>query len=122
MIITKKPILRKTHNIDATGTPLGRLATHVATMLRGKNKATYQPHIDAGDIVIIKNVSHVKYSGQKTTQKVYHSYSGYPGGLKTKKLSEVLAKDPGDALRRAVMQMLPPTRLRNGMMKRLYIS
>lgn len=118
----KKPIVRKTHTIDAADRPMGRLATEVATILRGKNKASYQPHIDGGDYVRIVNISKMKFTGQKLNQKVYHSYSGYPGGLKTKKIAEVIARDPGEVLRRAVTQMLPPTRLRTGMMKRLSIQ
>lgn len=118
----KTVINRKHHTIDATDRPLGRLATQLATILRGKHKVTYQPHIDAGDFINVTNVAKIKLTGQKANQKVYHSYSGYPGGLKTKKISEVLAKDPTDALRRAVCQMLPPTRLRAGMMKRLHIK
>lgn len=123
--MTKKSaqkIERATHTIDATGIAMGRLATRVATILRGKNKATYQPHIDAGDRVVITNVKLMKLTGQKAKQKVYHSYSGYPGGLKTKKLADILEKNPGEALTRSVYQMLPPTRLRTGMMKRLQIQ
>ncbi|MBI4268485.1 50S ribosomal protein L13 [Candidatus Uhrbacteria bacterium] len=118
----KKPIVRKHHTIDASDRPMGRLASEVATILRGKNKSTYEPHIDAGDFVNIKNISKIKFTGQKLSQKVYHSYSGYPGGLKTKKIAEVMANDRGEVLRRAVYQMLPPTRLRSGMMKRLTIQ
>ena len=114
-------IERKKHEIDATGQVLGRLATKIALILRGKNKVTYQPHIDAGDFVIISHVKHIKLTGNKITQKKYHHYSGYPGGLKTKKLSELIEQDPGEALRRAVYQMLPATKLRNDMMKRLTI-
>lgn len=123
--MNKKPaqkIERATHTIDATGIAMGRLATRVATILRGKNKATYQPYIDAGDRVVITNVKLMKLTGQKIKQKVYHSYSGYPGGLKTRKIADILAKNPGAALTRSVYQMLPPTRLRTGMMKRLQIQ
>lgn len=115
----KKIVARNTHDIDATGQAVGRLATRVATLLRGKHKTTYQPHLDEGDRVVISNIGKIHLSGQKVQQKVYHSYSGYPGGLKTKKLADVLAKDPSEVFRRAVLQMLPPTRLRAGMMKRL---
>lgn len=113
------PIQRAIHVLDASEKPLGRLATHIATLLRGKNKPTFMPHIDAGDIVVVSNIGSVKLTGQKASQKVYHHYSGYPGGLKTQKMAEVLKKDSGDVLRRAVYQMLPDNRLRKDMIKRL---
>jgi len=122
MANAKKPVTtRATHEIDASEKPLGRLATQVAVLLRGKHKATFQPHIDAGDKVIVQNASKVKLTGQKLTQKVYHSYSGYPGGLKTQKLSQLMVKDPSEVIRRAVFQMLPDNRLRKEMIKRLEI-
>ncbi len=114
-------IERKKHEIDATDQVLGRLATKIALILRGKNKATFQPHIDAGDFVIISNIKHIKITGNKIAQKKYHHYSGYPGGLKTKKLSEFIESNPGEALRRAVYQMLPATKLRKDIIKRLTI-
>jgi len=115
-------ITRNHHKIDATDMILGRLATDIAHKLRGKNKPTYQPHIDAGDSITITNAGRIRLTGQKMSQKVYHHYSGYPGGLKTAKIAAVFAKDAGEILRRAVKQMLPPTRLREGMMKRLHIE
>lgn len=118
----KVTIQRATHEIDATDKSLGRLATHIATLLRGKNKPTFMPHIDAGDRVVVSNIASVKLTGQKASQKVYHHYSGYPGGLKTQKMAEVLKKDSGDVLRRAVYQMLPDVRFRKEMIKRLTIK
>lgn len=112
-------IKRETHEIDATDKTLGRLATHIATLLRGKHKATFQPHIDAGDVVIVRNAGMVRITGKKRAQKVYYHHSGYPGGLKTEKISRVMQKNPSEALRRAVLQMLPDIRLRKSMMKRL---
>ena len=117
----RKTIVRGTHEIDATEKTLGRLATHIATLLRGKNKPSFQPHIDGGDKVVVRNVSKIKITGQKMNQKVYYSYSGYPGGLKTKKLSTLFAVNPADVLRRAVFQMLPDNRLRKEMIKHLDI-
>ncbi len=116
------PIIRERHTIDATGLTMGRLATRIATMLRGKNKPGYEPHKDEGDIVEIFNVAKMKFTGKKMDQKNYYSFSGYPGGLKTKKMKDVFAANPGEVLFRAVKQMLPPTRLRDGMMKRLIIK
>ena len=113
---------RKLHKIDATDKTVGRLATNIATILRGKNKPEYQPHLDLGDIVEVYNIGALKFTGKKADQKKYFSYSGYLGGLKTKKISEILAVNPGDVLRRAVREMLPPTKLRVGMLKRLIIK
>jgi len=116
-----KNIERKLHQLDATDQTVGRLATKIATILRGKNKPEYQPHLDLGDVVEVANIKHLKFTGKKLDQKVYHHFSGYLGGLKTKKMSEIIAKDPGEVLRRAVREMLPATRLRPGMLKRLII-
>lgn len=115
-------VLRKTHTLDASGQVLGRLATRVATLLRGKHKVSYQPHIDGGDSVVITNASQVKITGLKMEQKKYYHYSGYPGGMKVKQLGHLMEKNPPDVIRRAVLQMLPPTRLRKGMMNRLTIN
>ena len=115
-------IVRKNKTFDATDKTIGRLATAVATALRGKDQPEYVPYIDAGAVVEVKNISKIKFTGKKLDQKKYYSYSGYPGGLKTKKMSEVLAKDPGEVLYRAVKQMLPANRLRNDMLKRLIIK
>jgi len=115
-------IERKTHKIDATDQAVGRLATQVATLLRGKHKPEFQPHLDLGDIVEVVNMDKVKFTGKKRDQKEYYHYSGYHGGLKTNKMSEVFAKDPGEVLRKAVREMLAPTRLRKDIMKRLIIK
>jgi large subunit ribosomal protein L13 len=115
-------IERKLHKIDATDKTIGRMSTAIATYLRGKNKPDYQAHIDGGDIVEVFNLAKAKFTGKKFEQKTYHSYSGYPGGLKTKKLKDIFVADPGDVLRRAVREMLPPTKLRPSMLKRLIIK
>jgi len=117
-----KNIERKLHQIDATDSTVGRLATKIAIILRGKNKPEYEAHLDLGDIVEVKNISKMKFTGKKLDQKQYHHYSGYLGGLKSKKMSVVFANDPGDVLYRAVRDMLPPTKLRIGMLKRLIIK
>lgn len=114
-------IERKIHKIDASEQAVGRLASSIAIILRGKNKAEFQAHLDEGDIVEVINIAKVSFSGKKMLQKKYFSYSGYQGGLKTKRMSEVFSKDPGEVLRRAVKQMLPPTKLRDAQMKRLII-
>lgn len=115
-------VIRERHSIDATGLILGRLAVKIATLLRGKHKATFEPHKDEGDIVEVTNVSKIKFSGKKMGQKEYYSFSGYPGGLKTKKLADLFAAKPDDVLRRAVREMLPDNRLRTAMIKRLIIK
>lgn len=114
-------IERKTHKLDASDQAIGRLASQIAIILRGKNKPEYQPHLDEGDIVEVLNIAKASFSGKKLLQKKYFSYSGYQGGLKTKRMSEVFSKDPGEVLRRAVKQMLAPTKLRGAQMKRLII-
>ncbi len=115
-------ISRKIQKFDATDQTVGRLATRIATVLRGKHKVSYQPHIDNGDIVEVINADKLKFSGKKLGQRVYYSFSGYPGGLKTKKMSEINKNNPGDIIFRAVREMLPDNRLRNGMLKRLNIK
>ena len=116
-----EPIKRNIHEMDATGKILGRLATEVAILLRGKNKANFQPHIDQGEHVIVNNASKIKVTGKKLDQKIYYHFSGYPGGLKKKKMGEVFSKNPADLLKRAVWNMLPKNKLRNNMIKRLKI-
>lgn len=115
-------IERENHKIDAAGQAIGRLATEIATLLRGKNRATYQPHIDEGAVVYVSNIRQVIFTGKKLEQKNYYHYSGYQGGLKTLKMRDLQATQPDDVLRRAVKQMLPANRLREGMLKRLIIN
>ncbi len=112
-------IERKLHKIDAEGKSIGRLATQIALILRGKNKVEYLPHLDMGDIVQVVNINKIKFTGKKTEQKKYYKYSGYPGGLKTKKISDLKT---ADVLKRAVRDMLPPTKHRVNMLKRLTIN
>lgn len=117
-----KNISRKLHQLDATDSTVGRLATKIATILRGKNKPEFEAHLDLGDIVEVKNISKLKFTGKKLDQKQYHHFSGYLGGLKSKKMSEINATNPGDILYRAVREMLPDTKLRTNMLKRLIIK
>ena len=112
---------RKIHKIDASGQAVGRIATQIATILRGKHKPEFQPHMDLGDIVEVINVDQLKFSGKKLEQKKYFSHTGHIGGLKEKKIKDVFSQDPGEVLRRAVREMLAPTRLRKDIMKRLII-
>lgn len=107
---------RKIYKIDAAGEAVGRVATQATTILRGKNKASYMPNLDLGEYVEIINVSGLKITGKKNEQKEYFHHSGYPGGLKSKKMRDI---DITEALRRAIWNMLPKNKLRNEMIKRL---
>ena len=102
---------RKWHVIDATDVVLGRLATHTASLLRGKHKPTFAPHIDTGDFVIIINADKVALTGAKLAQKRAYRHSGFPGGLKSVSYTELMAKDPAKAVEKAVRGMLPKTSL-----------
>lgn len=112
---------RKTHTIDANGRPLGRLATEIAIILRGKNKATFVPNKDEGDFVEVKNMEKVKVTGKKMENKIYYHHTGFPSGLRAKTMKEVFKKDPGEVLRKTVYGMLPKNKLRPKQMKRLKI-
>lgn len=115
-------IKREHVKVDAAGKSIGRLATQIATILRGKHKPSYTPHIDNGDFVVVNHIGEVKFTGKKLEQKTYYSHSGYPGGLKEKEMKKVYDQNPGEVLKRAVYQMLPDNRLRNDMIKRLVIK
>lgn len=113
---------RKTHNIDATGRILGRLAVEVADLIRGKGKVSFVPYIDNGDIVNITNIDKIKVTGNKLEDKMYHRHSGYIGGLKTTSLKKMMSEKPQDVLKIAVYGMLPKNRTRDVTIKRLNIS
>ncbi len=113
---------RKKHTIDASNRPLGRLASEIATILRGKHKPEYQPHLDQGDIVEVENIENIVFTGKKMEQKKYYRHSGYPGGIKEEKLEDLFQKDPGEVLKRSVRRMMPSNRLRKEMLKRLIIK
>ncbi len=110
---------RQIHIIDATGKVLGRLASQIAILLRGKHKPNFDPSKDMGDIVVVKNVDKMKFTGKKLKKKIYRWHSGYIGGLKERTLEEMLKKDPRKVLKLAVLGMLPKNRLRKRMIKRL---
>ena len=97
--------------IDAEGEVLGRLATRIATALRGKPTPTFQPHVDTGDFVVVVNAEKVKLTGRKLAQKEYYRYSGHPGGLKVRTAGQVLDEDPTRVITQAVKGMLPKNRL-----------
>ena len=107
--------------VDAEGKVLGRLATEVADLLRGKNKPIYTPHVDTGDFVVVVNADKIKLTGRKWEQKVYYRHSGYPGGLKSLTAKELLEKKPEELIRHAVKGMLPKNRLGRKMLKKLKV-
>jgi large subunit ribosomal protein L13 len=114
-------VQRDWYVIDAQGQTLGRLATQVATVLRGKHKPSYTPHVDCGDYVIIVNAEKVHVTGQKMNQKMYYRHSGYPGGLKSISLRDQLKKFPDRVLEAAIRGMLPKNRLGRQMFKKLKV-
>ena len=114
-------IERKWYVVDATGYTLGRLASEVAKILRGKNKPVFTPHIDTGDYVIIVNAEKIKVTGKKLTQKIYYHHSDYVGGMKETTLKEMLAKKPEKVLELAVKGMLPKGPLGRAMHKKLFV-
>lgn len=120
---SQKPadVTRKWIVLDASEAPLGRVATAAAKYLIGKYKATYTPHVDGGDYVIVVNAAKLVVAGEKSTDKKYYNYSGFPGGLKEASLSEVLAKNPAKAIEAAVEGMLPKNKLQAERMKRLKV-
>ena len=117
----KETVERNWYVIDATDIALGRLATKAATMLRGKHKATYTPHIDCGDYIIITNASKVKLTGDKLNKKLYYNHSGYTGGLRTRTAKEMVSKYPVEMVETAIRGMLPNGRLGRQMYKKLFV-
>ena len=114
-------ISRKWYLIDATEKTLGRLATEIATILKGKNKPIYTPHVDTGDFVIVVNAEKVKLTGNKLQDKLYITHSGYPGGLKKMNYEALLQKRPELVIEKAVKGMLPHNRLGAEMYKKLKV-
>ncbi len=114
-------IERKWYVVDATGHTLGRLASEIASILRGKNKPTYTPHIDTGDYVIVVNADKIQVTGKKLDQKVYYNHSDYVGGMKETTLREKMAKKPEDGIYLAVKGMLPKGPLGREMITKLHV-
>ena len=112
---------RKWYVVDAEGMTLGRLASEVAKVLRGKNKAIFTPHIDTGDYVIVVNAEKIKVTGKKLDQKIYYKHSDYVGGMKETTLREMLAKHPERVIEFAVKGMLPKGPLGRSMIKKLHV-
>ena len=112
---------RKWYVVDAEGQTLGRLATEIARILRGKNKPQYTPHVDTGDFVVVVNAEKVVVTGKKAEQKVYRRHSGYPGGLKETSYEQMMERRPTEILRRAVKGMMPKNRLARQQLRKLKI-
>jgi large subunit ribosomal protein L13 len=114
-------VQRKWYVVDAEGKILGRLASEIARVLRGKNKPQYTPHVDVGDFVVVVNADRVVVTGRKAEQKVYRRHSGYPGGMKQTSYERMLERRPEEILRKAVYGMMPKTRLARQQMSKLKI-
>ena len=111
----------KWYMVDASGKVLGRLAAEIAHRLRGKHKATYTPHVDTGDFIIVVNAEKIVLTGKKLTDKIYYHHSGYPGGLKETSAGKMLADKPENLIRIAVAGMLPKTNLGRKMSRKLKV-
>jgi large subunit ribosomal protein L13 len=120
-VAKKEEIKQSWYVIDAEGKTLGRIATHIASRLRGKHKPIFTPHVDTGDFIIVVNAGKIKLSGNKLETKFYYHHSGYPGGLKTKSAGDMLKQNPTEILHSAVKGMLPKNRLGRKLIKKLKI-
>jgi len=114
-------IQRRWYIVDAEGLTLGRMATTIATVLRGKHKAIYTPHMDCGDYVIVINADKIVVTGNRLEEKMYYHHSGYPGGLTTESMRTVMAKNPERVITQAVQKMLPKTILSNDVIRKLKV-
>ena len=114
-------VTRAWHVIDATDIVLGRLATHAATLLRGKHKPTFAPHVDTGDFVVIVNAAKVALSGNKLQDKMAYRHTGYPGGIRSVSYAELMARSPERAVEKAVRGMLPKNALGRQMLRKLKV-
>ena len=117
----EEDIQRTWHLVDASGEVLGRLASHLAKVLRGKTKAIYTPHIDTGDYVVVINADKIRLTGKKMEEKLYYRHSGYPGGLKSTSAKVLLTTKPEKLLRQAVKGMLPKNPLGRQMLRKLKV-
>jgi len=118
-ITLPKTVSRLWHEIDASLIPMGRVATQIANILRGKHKRNFTPHMDMGDFVVATNVDKLKFTGRKIDQKKYFRHSGYLGGIKQRSLKVLLQKNSGDVLKRAVFSMIDDLKFRKKIMSRL---
>ena len=117
----KETVTRSWYVVDATDKTLGRLSTEIANRLRGKHKPEFTPHVDTGDYIVVVNAEKVKVTGNKTTDKVYHHHTGYPGGIKSITFDKMIDKAPERIIEKAVKGMMPKNRLSRSMMTKLKI-
>jgi len=117
----KETVTRKWYVVDATGKTLGRLCTEIANRLRGKHKPEFTPHIDTGDYVVVVNAEKIVVSGGKTTDKLYHHHTGYPGGIKSISFESLLLKSPEMIIEKAVKGMMPKNKLSRAMLSKLKV-
>ncbi len=117
----KQTVERRWYVVDAEGETVGRLASRIATVLRGKHKPSYTPHVDTGDNVIVLNAEKVRFTGQKVSQKEYIHHTGYPGGQRSRTAREMLEKHPERVIENAVRGMLPKNSLGRQMFKKLFV-
>lgn len=120
-IAKENQVDKKWHLVDAQGKTLGRMASRIATILQGKHRPIYTPHVDTGDYVVVINARKVRLTGKKLEEKTYQRFSGYPGGLKIIPLKEMLERHPDRVVRLAVRRMLPKTKLGERMLEKLKI-
>ena len=120
-MVNPDKIERKWYVVDAEGQTLGRMASEIAKVLRGKNKPEYTPHVDTGDYVVVVNAEKVKVSGKKLQQKIYYNHSDYVGGMKETTLAEMMAKKPEKVIELAVKGMLPKGPMGRDMIKKLHV-
>ena len=121
-MLKKEEVVRNWYVVDAENLVLGKVAVEIAKKLMGKDKVSYTPHVDGGDYVVVVNAEKIAVTGKKLTDKKYYRHSGYPGGLKTRSLEEMLAKKPTEVLRKAVERMLPKNKLGRQMINRLKLN
>jgi len=114
-------VKRNWYIVDGTNQTVGRMCSRIAAVLRGKNKASYTPHVDTGDFVIVINAEKVVFTGNKLEEKIYDHFTGYPGGLKTETAKNLLARRPENVVERGVKGMLPKNRLGRKMFKKLFV-
>ncbi len=120
-VAKESELKRRWYVIDAEGQVLGRMATRIVNILRGKNKPSYTPNVDTGDFVVVVNAEKIVVTGQKAQKKIYQTFSGYPGGRKEIKYADMLAKHPDRVVRLAVQRMIPKSRLGRQIIKKLKI-
>lgn len=114
-------VVRKWHQIDLSKKSMGRAASEIANLLRGKHKRDFEPHVDMGDYVVAINVDNLKFTGRKVAQKQYFNHSGYLGGLRTTNLKDLLQKNPEEVLKKAVFSMIDDIKFRKKIMARLKV-